>query len=69
MLEKAEDLESRIPKRLQDAYFELILYPVLGAANMNEKIFYAQMGDQLGQLKHAYDEIKKLTDIYNEKIC
>ena len=66
--QKAEDLESRIPKRLQDAYFELILYPVLGAANMNEKIFYAQMGDSVRSIK-AFDEIKKLTDIYNEKIA
>ncbi len=66
--QKAEDLESRIPKHLQDAYFELILYPVLGAANMNEKIFYAQMGDSVRSIK-AFDEIRKLTDIYNEKIA
>jgi hypothetical protein len=65
---KAKDLKSRIPKRLQDAYFELILYPVLGAANMNEKIFYAQIGEAK-KSKHTYDEIKKLTDIYNEKIA
>ena len=65
---KAKDLKSRIPKHLQDAYFELILYPVLGAANMNEKIFYAQIGEAK-KSKHTYDEIKKLTDIYNEKIA
>jgi hypothetical protein len=65
---KAEDLKDRIPERLRDAYFELILYPVLGAANMNKKIFYAQRGEA-GKSKRAYDEIKKLTDIYNEKIA
>jgi hypothetical protein len=68
IVRKTEDLKDRIPKRLQDAYFELILYPVLGAANMNEKIFYAQRGNT-GKSMHAYDEIKKLTDIYNEKIA
>ena len=66
--QKAENLKERIPKRLQDAYFELILYPVLGAAYINEKIFYAQMGDS-GKSINAYNAIKKLTDIYNEKIA
>ena len=66
--QKAEDLKSRIPKHLQDAYFELILYPVLGAVNMNEKIFYAQMGDSVKSI-NAFDEIRKLTGIYNEKIA
>src|SRR3989304_7301924 len=35
---------------------------------MNEKYFYAQSGDASKSL-HAYDEIKKLTDNYNEKIA
>ena len=65
---RAEDLKELIPERLQDAYYELVLYPVLGAANMNEKQFYAQMGDSV-KAKKAYDEIKKLTDIYNNKIA
>jgi hypothetical protein len=65
---KAEDLKDRIPKRLQDAYFQLILYPVLGAAYMNEKHFYAQRNDA-SKSKQAYDEIRKLTDIYNEEIA
>jgi hypothetical protein len=65
---KAEDLKERIPKRLQDAYFQLILYPVFGAAYMNEKHFYAQLQDA-GKSKQAYDEIRKLTDIYNEEIA
>jgi hypothetical protein len=52
----------------QDAYFQLIPYPVLGAAYMNEKHFYAQMGEA-DKSKQAYDEIKKLTDIYIEEIA
>ena len=64
---KAENLKNHIPKRLQSAYFELILYPVLGAAHMNEKIFYAQRGEP-GKSKRAYDEIEKLTDMYNNQI-
>jgi hypothetical protein len=37
---KAENLKNHIPKRLQSAYFELILYPVLGAANINKKKYF-----------------------------
>ena len=68
IVRKAEDLKNRIPEYLQDAYFQLILYPVLGAAYMNEKHFYAQMGETV-KSKKAYDEIRKLTEIYNEEIA
>lgn len=66
--DKTKELKKRIPEHLQDAYFQLILYPVLGAAYMNEKHFYAQMGEA-DKSKHAYDEIKKLTNIYNTEIA
>jgi hypothetical protein len=65
---KAEDLKNLIPEHLQDAYFQLLLYPVLGAAYLNEKHFYAQRGE-INKSKQAYDEIRKLTDIYNEEIA
>ncbi|MGK9477827.1 glycosyl hydrolase 115 family protein [Melioribacter sp. OK-6-Me] len=65
---KARSLKEIIPERLQNAYFELILYPILSAAYMNEKIFYARMGDYQ-KASRAYNEIKKLTDIYNTKIA
>jgi len=65
---KAEDIKHLIPERLQDAYFQIILYPILGAKYMNEKHFYAQLGDS-GKSKQAYDEIKKLTNIYNKEIA
>lgn len=60
---QALDLQKHIPERLQDAYFELVLYPVLGAANMNRKYFDPDEAQQ------AYDEIKRLTQVYNEDIA
>jgi hypothetical protein len=33
---RAEDVQMRLPKELQDAYFELILYPVKASAIVNE---------------------------------
>ena len=81
LAQKAEDLKSRIPDRLQDAYFELIFYPVMGAKLMNEKILFAKrsmnemkkgMETSLvcaDRAKEAFDEIKRLTDIYNHEIA
>jgi hypothetical protein len=71
----AEALSAKIPIRLKDAYFELILYPVKGAALMNDKIFYAQRTFSFAdpengkRSKAAYDEIKALTKKYNEVIA
>jgi hypothetical protein len=72
-----EVLGKKIPANLQDAYFELILYPVKGAALMNEKIFYAKKSvldihDKdvyASKAKAAYNTIKELTKKYNEQIA
>lgn len=65
---KAEALKERMPARLQDAYFQLILYPVLAASKMNEKILYARMG-RGDKALHAYEEIVALTETYNKEIA
>ena len=38
LVEAAEALAPRVPAALRDAYFELVLYPVRGAANLNARI-------------------------------
>ncbi|WP_295653692.1 glycosyl hydrolase 115 family protein [uncultured Mucilaginibacter sp.] len=71
----AEELGKKIPANLQDAYYELILYPVKGACLMNDKIFYAQRTFTFAdpengkKAKAAFDEIKLLTKKYNEVIA
>lgn len=77
---KAEMLKSQIPAEFQDAYFQLVYYPVMGADLMNEKIIYsrksldlAAKGDSLalaysGKAEAAFAKIKELTEIYNQKI-
>jgi len=80
---EAEDLKAKIPATLQNAYFELILYPVSGACLMNEKILYAKKSlidyqyaykkaetlKEAQSAKNAYEEIKTLTKKYNEVIA
>ena len=38
LVARAETLAQRVPAALRDAYFELVLYPVRGAANLNARI-------------------------------
>ena len=65
--DKAKALITKIPARLQDAYFELILYPVEGARLMNEKIFYSKRGE-MQKAQNSYDTIQLLTGYYNTQI-
>ena len=70
-----------IPDRLQDAYFELISYPVEAACSMNEKILYAQESLRLAkngqsqaleyaeQARAAYAHIGELGQKYNLQIA
>lgn len=71
---RAEKLSIKIPVHLQSAFYQLILYPVLSAKLMNEKIFYARMSIAESdaalamKAKLAYDSIQLLTDKYNQQI-
>lgn len=78
--QQATALYSMIPERLKDAYFQLVLYPVVGASLMNEKILYAKQSLQLAKQnnsealnysaksKSAFDSIKLITEQYNQQI-
>ena len=75
----ATELAAKMPDRLKDAYFELILYPTLCACRMNEKFIYAALSvspksDETGstpeyaqKARFAYAEIKRLTQVYNQE--
>ncbi len=76
--QKAEELYTQMPSRLKDAFFELVLYPVKGAALMNQKmllakksITLAKQGDKnalsfSSKALAAYKEIDSLTIVYNK---
>lgn len=77
----ASELASRIPESLKDAYFELISYPVCGAAMINEyqllarrSMVRATAGDSIGamtdanRVKQMFDSLNEWTHHYNEDI-
>lgn len=79
---RVEAVKGRIPARLQDAFFEMIEYPVRCAWLMNVKhlraqqsFLYAQAGMKAEteaaaqESRQAYDEIQTLTAKYNTGIA
>jgi hypothetical protein len=67
--EKVSSLSSEIPEEMRFSWFQLLEYPVRGAAEMNRKHLYAQLarhGKADWQLSDAaYDTIVALTTYYN----
>lgn len=82
LTERVETVKAMIPDRLQDAYFELVEYPVRCAWLMNVKhleakrsFLYAKAGmhdetvEASTKARQAYDEIQTLTTKYNTGIA
>ncbi len=79
--DRASALEARIPARLRDAYFQLVLYPVVGAARLNElhllsrrSLDRAERGDDraladANTARNAIPELDRLTKMYMEDIA
>jgi hypothetical protein len=61
LVERVDAIETNLPPEDHDAFFELIGYPVKAAAAMNEKY--------LAGSPAAADEIRRLTDVYNNQIA
>jgi hypothetical protein len=78
LVEKVNSLSSFIPKERKDAWFQLVEYPIKGAANMNFKFLYwnleavandvAQKEKYHSQASEAHGKIKELTEFYNTKM-
>ena len=81
LAQQADKLKRGIPARLQDAYYQLVYYPVMGANYMNQKIFYAQKSIKLAQAgkeealtyadyaTQAFEHVKEITKTYNQEIA
>jgi len=71
-------LKDKLPKDLQDAYFQLVLYPAKAASLMNKKFLYADKATIYGKQgrlnakdyalksENSFNEIKAITQEYNQ---
>ncbi len=81
LAQQAQQLSERIPADLKDAYFELILYPIRGAALLNEyqlsarrSMARATAGDSIGaindgkKVESTFNQLNEWTNHYNKNI-
>lgn len=78
LVEKINNLSASIPQERKDAWFQLVVYPVKAAANMNRKFLYWQLALESKEpsekekyqnlSKEAYNQIEELTKYYNTEM-
>jgi hypothetical protein len=78
LAEKAEQIAKALPAQYQDAYFELVLHPVLACANLNELYvtagknqLYAKQGraaanDLAKKVEELFKKDSEITERYNK---
>ena len=77
LVEKAEEINNRLPAEYKDAYFQLVLFPVKASANLNELYvdtaknqLYAEQGRAIAnsyaeKVKELYSKDSALTEEYH----
>ena len=77
---QADSISKHIPAALKNAYFELINYPVAGAAEMNKKWLNSQYANSFAAFQlpeanpakekslQAWEKIQQMTNYYNDSI-
>jgi hypothetical protein len=78
LVQQVEDIKPMIPAQRQEAYFQLVEYPIKGAAWMNHKFLFAQLSalavDEAEKRQFAkrsqaaFDAIADLTEAYNHDL-
>ena len=78
--QQADSISKHIPAALKNAYFELVNYPVAGAAEMNKKWLNSQYANSFASFQlpeanaakekslQAWEKIQRMTSYYNDSI-
>ena len=79
LVDRVNRVKQSINTNLRDAFFQLVEYPVKGAALLNHKFLYAQLACGANHAddktmysrksQDAYTEIENLTNYYNKEMC
>ena len=64
LAQRAENLRGKLPKKMLDAYYQLVYYPVVASANVAEIYNHATMGDSLG-IEAMMQKDRELSGYYN----
>ncbi|MWB94047.1 glycosyl hydrolase [Flavobacterium sp. GA093] len=78
LIQKIDQLTAAVPEERKNAWFQLVVYPVKGAAYMNHKFLYWNLAAKTSDVKlkekyqklssEGFEKIKELTAFYNEEM-
>ena len=65
---RAEKLHNELPAEMQDAYYQLVYYPVMASAGVAQIYNAATLGDSLS-IELLMEKDRQLSDYYNNKVA
>lgn len=65
---RCEELKEQMPAEMQDAFYQLVYYPVVGSAGVAQLYNAATMGDSL-LVEHLMAKDRRLSDYYNKVLA
>ena len=67
LVTRCENLKAILPAEMQDAFYQLVYYPVMGSAGVAQIYNYATLGDSLS-IEALMQKDRRLTDYYNKHV-
>ncbi len=68
LVTRCENLKATLPTEMQDAFYQLVYYPVVASAGVAQIYNYATMGDSLA-IEALMKKDQRLTDYYNNTLA
>jgi len=68
LVTRAENLKAEMPADMQDAFYQLVYYPVVGSAGVHQIYHYATLGDSLA-IEALMKKDQRLSDYYNKELA
>ena len=68
LVTRCENLKAKLPASMQDAFYQLVYYPVVGSAGVAQIYNYATLGDSLA-IEAMMKKDQQLTDYYNKQLA
>ena len=68
LVTRCENLKAKLPASMQDAFYQLVYYPVVGSAGVAQIYNYATLGDSLA-IEALMKKDQQLTDYYNKQLA
>lgn len=68
LVTRCENLKAELPASMQDAFYQLVYYPVVGSAGVAQIYNYATLGDSLA-IEALMKKDRQLTDYYNKQLA